>query len=260
MKRDFISGNLVAGTRRQRVARNIDSTFAPLLARHAELLGHDLFYSTPDHEYASRMQTSLTNVSGDAREVLLRQESSARYFQRPDRGSGNGGFFSNKLDSSATSLHGGGVYARVAKETGFTFGEIGFDTRTPGYESNDYAFQQRADYIFANSNFGLSWTTPKRWYHQLVALAGAQLIRNYEGDLTQTDIHIFRADDHAAVLAGARLLHRLPVGDRRQATPWRPRGSHRPRPFREHQHVHGFEARVRRKPRRELSVGRSRRQ
>jgi hypothetical protein len=190
-KRDFMNGNLVAGAVVSGVARNIDSTFAPLLARHAELVGHDLFYSTPNHVYDFRMQASVTNVSGDSREILLRQESSARYFQRPDRGSGNGGFFSNQLDSSATSLHGGGLYARLAKDNGFTFGEMSFDTRTPGYESNDYAFQQRADYIFANTNVGLSWTKPTAWYHQLIALTGAQMIRNYEGDLTQTDMHIF---------------------------------------------------------------------
>ena len=191
VKRDFMNGDLVAGAVVSGVARNIDSTFAPLLARHAELIGHDLFYSTPNHVYNVRMQASVTNVSGDPREILLRQQSSARYFQRPDRGAGNGGFFSNRLDSTATSLSGGGIYARAGKDNGFTFGEISFDTRTPGYESNDYAFQTRADYIFTSSNFGLNWTKPTSWHHGIVALAGGQFIRNYEGDLTQVDYHIF---------------------------------------------------------------------
>ena len=55
------------------------------------------------------MQVALTNVSGDPREILLRQQSSARYFQRPDRGDGSGGFLSNRLDSQATSLRGAGA-------------------------------------------------------------------------------------------------------------------------------------------------------
>ena len=191
VKRDFLNGNLVAGAVVSGVARNIDSTFAPLLARHAELVGHDLFYSTANHEYTWRMQAALTNVAGDAREVLLRQQSSARYFQRPDRGTGNGGFFSNRLDSAATSLRGGGLYTRLAKETGAWFGELSLDTRTPGYESNDYAFQTRADYLFTNSNVGRIWTKPTAWYHQFIALGGAQMIRNYEGDRTQSDYHVF---------------------------------------------------------------------
>jgi hypothetical protein len=190
VKRDFLNGNFVAGAVVSGVARNIDSTFAPLLARHAELIGHDLFYTFANHEYTWRMQAALTNVSGDPREILLRQQSSARYFQRPDRGTGNGGFFSNRLDSTATSLCGGGLYTRLAKETGAWFGELSLDTRTPGYESNDYAFQQRADYIFTNANVGGIWNKPTRWYHQFIALTGAQTIRNYEGDRTQTDYHV----------------------------------------------------------------------
>ena len=188
VKRDFMSGKLVAGFVASGVVRDIDSTFAPLLAHHAELVGHDLFWSSANREYDWRMQAAVTNVSGDPREVLLRQESSARYFQRPDRG-GSGGFFSNRLDSSATSLRGAGLYTRVAKETGAWFGEISLDTRTPGYESNDYAFQQHADYVFTNANIGKVWTKPTAWYHQMIGILGAQTIRNYEGDRTNLDYH-----------------------------------------------------------------------
>jgi len=78
VKRDFLNGNFVAGGVVSGVARNIDSTFAPRLARHAELVGHDLFYSTANREYDWRLQTAVTNVSGDPREILLRQQSSAR--------------------------------------------------------------------------------------------------------------------------------------------------------------------------------------
>jgi hypothetical protein len=191
VKRDFRNGNLVTGAVVSGVVRDIDSTFAPLLARHAELVGYDVIGGTADHAYTWRLQAAVTNVSGDPREVLLRQESSARYFQRPDRGDGNGGFFSNRLDSSATSLRGGGLYARLAKETGNWFAELTFDTRTPGYESNDYAFQTRADYLFFNGNVGRQWTKPTAWYQQAVVLGGAQTIRNYEGDATSIDYHVF---------------------------------------------------------------------
>ena len=191
VKRDFLHGNLVAGGVVSGVIRNMDSTFAPLLARHAELVGHDVFLSSANHQYNWRMQAAVTNVSGDPREILIRQQASARYFQRPDRGGGNGGFFSNRLDSAATSLRGGGLYTRLAKETGAWFGEMSFDTRTPGYESNDYAFQTRADYLFANTNVGKNWTKPTSWYHNFIALAGAQIIRNYEGDRTETNSHVF---------------------------------------------------------------------
>jgi hypothetical protein len=191
LKRDFMNGNLVMGGIVSGVARRIDDEFAPRLARHAEMYGNDMYYTWHDHMYSFRAQGALTNVSGDPREILLREESSARYFQRPDRGSGSSGFLSNRYDSSATALRGAGGYARVAKETGDWFGEMGLNTRTPGYETNDYAFQQRADYIWYNANIGHVWTKPTSWYRSIYSVAGGQSQSNYEGDRTQRQMHVY---------------------------------------------------------------------
>jgi hypothetical protein len=191
LKHDYLNGNLVVGGVVSGVARRIDDDFAPRLAKHAEMYGNDLFYTWNDHMYSFRAQGALTNVTGDPREILLRQQSSARYFQRPDRGAGSGGFLSNRFDSSATSLHGAGGYARIAKETGDWFGETGINTRTPGYETNDYAFQQRADYIWYNANIGRTWTKPRSWYRSIYTIAGGQTQTNYEGDRTQGQLHAY---------------------------------------------------------------------
>ncbi|HSQ29296.1 MAG TPA: DUF5916 domain-containing protein [Gemmatimonadaceae bacterium] len=191
LKHDYRNGNLVVGGVVSGVVRDIDSTFAPRLARNAGLAGSDVYFTTADKEYSFRANVALTAVDGDPREILARQQSSARYFQRPDRGSGSRGFFSNRLDSSATALRGAGAYARAAKEIGDWFGEVSFNSRTPGYETNDYAFQQRADYIWYNANVGRIWTKPRRWYRQLVVLGGGQNQRNFEGDRTQTQLHAY---------------------------------------------------------------------
>src|SRR6185369_14477321 len=96
----------------------------PRLAQHAEMYGNDVFYTWNDRMFVFQAQAALTNVSGDRRAILLRQQSSARYFQRPDRGNAANGFLSNGLDSNATSLRGAGAYARLAKQTGDWFGEV----------------------------------------------------------------------------------------------------------------------------------------
>jgi hypothetical protein len=189
LKRDFRDGNLVVGGVASGVARNVDSTFAPRLARHAELVGSDVYMTTRDKQYSFTGSVAVTNVSGDPRAILARQLSSARYFQRPDRTAGSGGWLAGRLDSTATSLRGAGLYARAAKETGNWFGEASFSTRTPGYETNDYAFQQRADYVWYNANIGRIWTRPTRWYRQLVVLGGGQDQHSYEGDRTQAQFH-----------------------------------------------------------------------
>jgi hypothetical protein len=189
LKRDLRNGDLVVGGILSGVARNIDTTFAPLLARHAEMLGGDLSYHWHDKRYSLMASAALSNVSGDPREILLRQQSSARYFQRPDRGTGSAGLFSNRLDSTATSLRGAGAYLHVAKETGDWTWEAALNTRTPGYETNDFAFQQSADYIWYNANLNHFWSKRTRWYQTMVGIIGAQTQQNYEGDRTALQFH-----------------------------------------------------------------------
>ena len=189
VKRDFLHGDLVVGGIVSGVARNLDTTFAPRLARHAEMYGEDLLYQWADKAYSFMTSAAITNVSGNRREILLRQRSSARYFQRPDRGAGSAGFLSNRLDTMATSLHGAGAYARIAKETGDWTWETSVNTRTPGYETNDYAFQRSADYIWYNANLNRFWSRKTHWYQTMFAILGAQTQQNYEGDRTGLQYH-----------------------------------------------------------------------
>ena len=194
LKRDLMNGNLVIGGVVSGVARDIDSTFAPRLAKHAELYGGDLVYTFRDHMYSIRAAAALTNVSGDPREIALRQRSSARYFQRPDRGAGSGGLLSNRYDSSATSMRGAGGYLHLGKDAGDWFGEVAANVRTPGFETNDFAFQQRADYLWFNANLVRFWQAPTSWYQSLTALAGAQHQRDFEGDGGGIELHQYLSE------------------------------------------------------------------
>jgi hypothetical protein len=217
LKRDMRGGNLVIGGVLSGVARNIDSTFAPRLARHAEMYGNDLVWSTHDKKYSVLASYALTNVSGDPREILLRQQSPQRYFQRPDRGRGSSGFLSNRLDSTATSLRGLGAYARFGKDVGDVFWEIAGNTRTPGYETNDYAFQRSADYIWANANIGHFWSKRGPWYQNLYFVTGAQTQQNYEGDRLFSQLHeFFQVTTHQFWNINEFYIHRPRVMDDKQ--------------------------------------------
>lgn len=191
LKKDFLSGNFVVGGVLSGVRRSIDSTFSPRLADHAEMYGNDVYYTWHQQMYVFQAQAAVTNVSGSPAEILLRETSSSRYFQRPDRGTGSSGFLSNRLDSSATNLRGAGGYARVAKQTGDWFGEAMVNTRTPGYETNDYAFQQNADYTMLIGNIGRQWTKPGSWYRSIVTIAGVETKNNFEGDRTFEQTHLY---------------------------------------------------------------------
>ena len=217
LKRDMHGGNLVLGGVFSGVARSIDTTFAPRLAQHAEMYGNDLVWSTPDKKYSVLASYALTNVSGDPREILLRQRSPQRYFQRPDRGIGSGGFLSNRLDSTATSLRGLGAYARFGKDVGDYFWEVAANTRTPGYETNDFAFQRSADYIWSNANAGHFWSKRGRMYQNMYFVTGAQTQQNYEGDRLMTQLHEFwQITTHNFWNVSEFLIHRPSVLDDRQ--------------------------------------------
>ena len=217
LNRDYNSGNVVVGGVLSGVVRRIDATFAPRLARHAEMYGNDVFVTTRDKKYSLTASAAITSVTGDPRAILLRQQASARYFQRPDRGAGSGGFLSNRLDSNATALRGLGAYARVAKETGDWTWETAVNTRTPGYETNDYAFQRSADYVWANANLNRFWSKRTAWYQTMFGIVGAQTQQNYEGDRLFSQLHQFlNVTTHQFWNVTEFYIHRPRVLDDRQ--------------------------------------------
>lgn len=160
-----------------------DTVLSHRLSKHAESFGlsSDMYFHSRDLHLMA--QVAGTNVSGDSVEILQLQQSSARYFQRPDHGRGGNGLLTNHLDSSLTSLRGLGAYARLAKEQGDWLWELSTNIRTPGFENNDIAFLSQADYAYMGGNIFRQWTKPTSWYRQLYVITGGQQKYNFDGDL-----------------------------------------------------------------------------
>jgi hypothetical protein len=191
LKKDLLRGNLVIGGIATSVVRDMDTTFAPRLTRHAELVGADFLYAWKERQYSLMGNVALTSVEGDPRVISARQRASARYFQRPDREPGSDGFLTNRLDPAAAAMRGAGAYVRLAKDAGDWMWEGAFNARTPGFEANDLAFLTRADYMWYNANVFRFWSKPTRWYRNLSFIVGAQQQTNFDGDLTDRQGHVF---------------------------------------------------------------------
>jgi hypothetical protein len=191
VKKDMMQGNLVVGGIVTSVLRDMDDVFAPRLTRHAELLGTDVRYTFKDRNYSLTGNFAVTNIEGDPAVISARQRAPARYFQRPDRKPGSDGFFTNTLDANATEMRGGGAYLRLAKDAGNWLWETAMNVRTPGFEANDLAFLTRADYIWYNANVFRSFTKPTSWYRDLALIGGAQEQQNFDGDVTDRQLHGF---------------------------------------------------------------------
>ncbi|MDQ8155398.1 MAG: DUF5916 domain-containing protein, partial [Gemmatimonadota bacterium] len=182
LKRDFLQGNVVAGLYASSVTRRMTDEFRPILNSHSEMFGWDLESYWKSRTYSLRASLMASNIGGDRRVIAVRQRSSARYYQRPDD--------RRAVDTLATVLQGAGAFVRFGKDGGEWNWELMGNTRTPGYEVNDIAFQSRADYTWLNGNIGRFLSKPTRWYRTLSLIAGGQYQRNYQGlEVTGRDVH-----------------------------------------------------------------------
>lgn len=140
-KKDFNNGNSVVGGFFSATNRNInDSYFRDFLHSSAYLGGIDFEHNWDDRNWAISGTFSGSQVNGSQDAILQTQRSPVRYYNRVD---------SDKLsvDSDKTSLNGFATELSLRKSGGehwrssLTYSEV-----SPGYETNDLGFQNRADY------------------------------------------------------------------------------------------------------------------
>ena len=168
-----------------------DPALAGLLSRHAESVGISTDTWFGEREYQLMLQVAAAQVAGDSGAILGLQHSSARYFQRPDRGQGGNGVFTDAYDPSLTAMRGWALYGRFAKESGDWLGEISTNVRSPGFENNDIAFLQRADYAWMSGNVVRQFTRPNHLFRQGFFIAGGQQQYNFDGDPTDRQVQLF---------------------------------------------------------------------
>jgi hypothetical protein len=192
VKRDLGQGATVLGAMVTSTVRSLtDPMLADSLHSHAEAVGGDLLTTWGNRHYSIMGSAAISNVSGSRSSILQTEQSSAHYFQRPDRWPGSGGFFSTRYDSTATSLRGYSAYVRVGKDAGDWLWEAETNLRSPGFEVNDLAYMPTADFIWNGANLARQWTVPGSWYQLIFADLGAQTKHSYEGDQTDRQAQAF---------------------------------------------------------------------
>ena len=190
--KDLRGGATVVRAVATSVLRDLDDPYlAARLSRRAESVGVGTEMWFGKRDYRLLAQVAGTAVTGDTGAIRRLQTSSARYFQRPDRGNGTNGLLSDAYDPALTALRGLGAYARFARESGQLLWEVSTNLRTPGFENNDISFLSRADYWWMSANIFPQWTKPTRWYRQLLFIAGGQQQYNFDGDLTDRQVQLY---------------------------------------------------------------------
>src|SRR5207247_3516221 len=117
--KDLRGGATVVRAVATSVLRELDDPYlAARLSRRAESVGVGTEMWFGKRDYRLLAQVAGTAVTGDTGAIRRLQTSSARYFQRPDRGNGTNGLLSDAYDPALTALRGLGAYARFARESG----------------------------------------------------------------------------------------------------------------------------------------------
>ena len=158
LQHDWRQGRTVVGLFGTYVRRDLAPSM-DWLRKSAWTLGLDWNHRFGSDHYRIRGWTVASTVAGSARSIALTEQSSARYFQRPDNGYVD-------YDTTRTSLAGLAAQMIVGKENGFMRWQVGVDTRTPGFEINDAGFQRDADRTIQFTWVGLRWNTPGKLFRR----------------------------------------------------------------------------------------------
>ncbi|MCK4662078.1 MAG: carbohydrate binding family 9 domain-containing protein [Bacteroidales bacterium] len=141
VQKDFNEGNTLLGGIFTATNRNISSDELKFIHKDAYSGGIDFSHHWKDRTYYFNFKTLFSHVAGDKEAILNTQESSARYFQRPDASHVS-------LDSNRTSLsgHGGNISIGKSGNGHFSYG-IFVTWRSPELELNDIGYLRRSDQI-----------------------------------------------------------------------------------------------------------------
>ena len=116
-----------------------------------------------------------SSVSGSEEAISLTQRSSSRYYQRPDAGH-------VELDPTRSSLTGWGGKGMISKATGIWRPNVQVQAYSPGYETNDAGFMQRADIISSHALMQYVNQNPTTRFREKHLWFGTWQNRNFDGD------------------------------------------------------------------------------
>ena len=130
-----------------------------------------------DKTYMISGWTAVSNVQGTNERMINLQQSSARYFQRPDA-------HYLSFDSSATSLSGYAGRFTFNKQKGNMMLNAALGFISPGFESGDLGFLSRADVINYHVATGYKWNDPTLYYRYVNIYGSVFSTFDFGGDAT----------------------------------------------------------------------------
>ena len=138
MKKDLEDGRTTLGVLATSVNRSMDAAFTPYLRSDAYLFGVDGSRASANRRWTLGGYWLGSRVNGSSAAIAATQQSSVRYYGRPDAGY-------IALDTTRRSLTGHDASAGVVYQGTPIFGSLQLRETTPGFEMNDLGYLARSD-------------------------------------------------------------------------------------------------------------------
>ncbi|HKK61752.1 MAG TPA: DUF5916 domain-containing protein [Bacteroidales bacterium] len=155
VQKDYNNNNSIVGGMFTSTNRFIDNKDEHLNYLNSEAYTGGIDYTQywKDKTYYLKLKYAMSHIKGDSTAMIYQQESSRRYFQRPDNDY-------NTFDSSLTSLTGHAGTVQFGKQ-GSKWQWLFWTTwRSPKFETNDVGFLHHSDAIFQVFWAGYRFTEP----------------------------------------------------------------------------------------------------
>ena len=179
VRRELRQGNTAIGTLFTAVNRSMDTpSLENSLRSSAYLAGTDLNHYWGNRTWALDASFAASFLNGSSAAITRVQRSSARYYQRPDAENLD-------LDSTRTSLNGYAGQIAVTKTSGGHWGgNIAYQEKSPGYETNDIGLTQTVGRRGISTDIHYQQTRPGPIFRNWIVgfLTGNDW--NYDGDRT----------------------------------------------------------------------------
>ena len=183
LQKDQADGQGDMGIMLTGVNRALDPSAEPYLRSSAYVGGTDLRRRFWSNNYEVRSFAAMSDVSGTPASIAALQTNTVHAYQRPDDGV--------PYDPTRTTLRGDAERISFSKFGGdITRFQTVYQRFSPGFESNDLGYQQRADDQLFRNWFALQFNNPTRFYQR------AAVNFNYYGEWTTEGLMLGNGWNH----------------------------------------------------------------
>lgn len=188
VQQDFNKGETTVGGIFTAVNRKIDDPDLEFLHKEAYAGGVDFKHSWKERTWYFAGNVEFSNVQGKQEALINTQQSSARYFQRPDARH-------ISVDSTLTSLSGYGSTLKFGRQSNkMVQFETSVTVRSPGLEFNDLGYMRYSDFFHHGSWLAFYKRDPFAIFNNLYINTNYWMYWDYAGKHTTT---LFNTNWHA---------------------------------------------------------------